>query len=391
MTRPIRVLELLVSTIPGGGPRHVYDLVRYLPRDEFEVVIAAPRDGLVFDQFQALGLEVVERPIPQLNPWQLLTTVRLLRERAIDVVHTHGKGAGFHGRMAAHRLGIPAIHTFHGIHYKSYPRWIQPLYLGLERRLARRTHTIINVSAAQESEGLGLGLFRSGQSAVVVNGIDVEEFDRASRESPVRRESLGLGADDPVIGCVSRFDPVKRLEVLLHVVHRLKDRLPRVMLVLVGGGGEEGRIRRLAWELRLNQHVIFTGFLEAPARLSPVLDLYVASSQKEGLPLSLLSAMGAGLAVVATDVPGHREVVIHGETGLLVPAEDPGALAEAVAALLADPARRRSMGEAGRRRVLKEFGLRAMVDSTAAIYRRAARARAQLTPAAPAGSRGHGP
>jgi glycosyltransferase involved in cell wall biosynthesis len=101
--------------------------------------------------------------------------------------------------------------------------------------------------------------------------------------------------------------------------------------------------------------------------------------------------MGAGLAVGATDVPGHREVVIPGETGLLVPAEDPGALAEAVAALLADPARRRSMGEAGRRRVLKEFGLRAMVDSTAAIYRRAARARAQLTPAAPAGSRGQGP
>ena len=205
------------------------------------------------------------------------------------------------------------------------------------------------------------------------------------------RESLGLGADDPVIGCVSRFDPVKRLEVLLHVVHRLKDRLPRVMLILVGGGGEEARIRRLAWELHLHQHVIFTGFLEAPARVSPVLDLYVASSQKEGLPLSLLSAMGAGLAVVATDVPGHREVVIPGETGLLVPAEDPGALAEAVAALLADPARRRSMGEAGRRRVLKEFGLQAMVDCTAAIYRRAARAREQLTPAAPTETRGQRP
>lgn len=387
MTRPIRVLELLVSTIPGGGPRHVYDLVRYLPREEFEVVIAAPRDGLVFDQFQALGLEVVERPIPQLNPWQLLTTVRLLRERAIDVVHTHGKGAGFHGRMAAHRLGIPAIHTFHGIHYKGYPRWIQPFYLALERGLARRTHTIINVSAAQEAEGLSLNLFRPEQSAVVVNGIDIEEFDRPGRETPVHRESLGLGADDLVIGCVSRFDPVKRLEVLLHVVHRLKDRLPRLMLVLVGGGGEEARIRRLAFQLGVNQHVIFTGFLEAPARLSPVLDLYVASSQKEGLPLSLLSAMGAGLAVVATDVPGHREVVIPGETGLLVPAEDPGALAEAVASLLADPVRRRTMGEAGRRRVLKEFGLRAMVDSTAAIYRRAARAPAQLTPAAPAGFR----
>jgi len=101
--------------------------------------------------------------------------------------------------------------------------------------------------------------------------------------------------------------------------------------------------------------------------------------------------MGAGLAVVATDVPGHREVVIPGETGLLVPAEDPGALAEAVVSLLADPARRLRLGEAGRRRVLKEFGLRAMVDSTAEIYRRAARARALPTPAVPAGAWGQGP
>jgi glycosyltransferase involved in cell wall biosynthesis len=390
MTRRIRVLELLVSAIPGGGPRHVYDLVRHLPRDEFEVVIAAPRDGLVFDRFQELELEVVERPVPRLSPRQLLTTARLLRARAIDVVHTHGKGAGFHGRMAARWLGIPVVHTFHGIHYKGYPRWIQPLYLALERRLSRYTHTIINVSAAQEAEGLRLGLFRPEQSAVVTNGIDVEEFDRACLESPVRRESLGLGADDPVIGCVSRFDPVKRLEVLLKAVHLLKDRLPRLMLVLIGGGEEETRIRRLAFELGLKQHVIFTGFIDAPAHIYPVLDLYVASSQKEGLPLSLLAAMGAGLAVVATDVPGHRDVVIPGETGVLVPAEDPAELAEAVARLFADPGRRRRMGAAGRRRVLKEFALGNMVDETAAIYRRAARARALLTPAVRAGSRGHG-
>ena len=118
--------------------------------------------------------------------------------------------------------------------------------------------------------------------------------------------------------------------------------------------------------------MIFTGFLETPARMQPVLDLYVASSRKEGLPLSILEAMAAGLAVVATDVPGHRDVVVPGETGVLVPPEDPAALAEAVAALLMDPVRRKNLGQAGRERVRQDFSIGAMVDATAATYSLAA-------------------
>jgi glycosyltransferase involved in cell wall biosynthesis len=139
----------------------------------------------------------------------------------------------------------------------------------------------------------------------------------------------------------------------------------------VGAGAEEDRIRRLTVEMGLLARVIFTGFLENPARVYPVLDLYVSASEKEGLPLSLVEAMCAGLAVVATDVPGHRDVVIHGETGLLVPPNDSAALADAIAELVSDPIRRKAMGEAGRQRALEEFGIRLMVDATAEIFRKA--------------------
>jgi len=101
----------------------------------------------------------------------------------------------------------------------------------------------------------------------------------------------------------------------------------------------------------------------------------VTASHKEGLPLSLVEAMCAGLPVVATDVPGHRDVVVHGTTGLLVPPDDSAALADAIASLVADPARRAAMGAVGRRRAIEEFGTRLMVDATAAIYRRARAAR----------------
>jgi len=106
------------------------------------------------------------------------------------------------------------------------------------------------------------------------------------------------------------------------------------------------------------------------------MDLYVTAAAKEGLPLAPLEAMASGLAVIATDVPGHRDVVDHDTTGLLVPPEDDRALAAAIESLLDDPDRRRRMGRAGRERVLSEFTLQPMVAKTSAIYRAAAASRA---------------
>jgi len=370
MRRPIRVLQLLVSTSPGGGPRHVYDLVRNLSRSEFEFMVGAPRDGIFFERFQELGIPVTEIPLGQVGIRQLFATIRLIRRHGVDLVHTHGKGPGLYGRLAARWLGIPAVHTFHGIHYGSYP-WIgQRLYLMLERYLARLSHTIINVSASQEAEGLNLQLFSPGQSVVITNGVDFEEMDHLLLESPVKRESLGLGPNDFVLGCVSRFDPVKRLEVLLDALGRLRDRIPDVMLVLVGGGGEEDRIRHLARRLGLQDRVIFTGFLEAPARIYPALDLYLSTSSKEGLPLALVEAMGAGLATVATDVPGHRDVLRQGKTGLLIPADNDSALADAVVSLWADPIKRAALSKAARQWAREELGIEQMLKRTAVAYRR---------------------
>ena len=369
--RRIRVLHLLVTTGPGGGPKHVFDLVRNLPSDEFEVIIAAPRDGVFFDRFWEFGISMVELPLSRLGVRHLPLTMQLIRGRRIDIVHTHGKGPGLYGRLAARAFGIPAVHTFHGIHYGSYSRIGQDLYLALERRLSRLTHTVINVSRSQEMEGLALRLFQPEQSVVVVNGIDVEELERTMRQSSIRRETLGLDPDHFVLGCVSRWDPVKRFQILLEAIRRLASRAPRLALLLVGGGGEEAGIRRIVADTGIGDRVIFTGFLGSPARVYGILDLYVATSLKEGLPLAPLEAMCAGVPVVATNVPGHRDVVVRDRTGVLVPPEDSAALADAIMELMADPARRRVMGEAGRQRVLDHFGIRSMADRTADVYRAA--------------------
>lgn len=371
----IRVLEILVTTVPGGGPKQVYDLVRHLPKEEFDIVAAAPADGPFFDRFRGLGLTVVEIATHRVGVRPLRDVVRVLRASRIDVVHTHGKGAGVYGRLAARLTGAAAVHTFHGIHYERYPWLGRRAYLALERWLAGGTHTIINVSASQEREGLALRLFRPAQGVTIVNGIELPELDVHLAGADLDRARLGLLEGDPIVGSVARFDPVKRVDVLLDALAILAPRIGRLALVLVGAGGDEGRLKRQAAETGLGNRVIFTGPLDDPARAYPVFDLYVATSRKEGLPLALLEAMGARLPVVATDVPGHRDVVVHGETGLLVPRDDPRALADAIATLLADPARRRRMGAAGRRRVAERFPLVRMVEETAEVYRRAAASR----------------
>jgi glycosyltransferase involved in cell wall biosynthesis len=368
MADPIRVLELLVSTDLGGGPAHVRDLIANLPREEFAVTVAAPGGGPYAAIFRALGAEFVDMPCDRLSIRTLARVKRLVRAAGIRVVHSHGKGAGFYGRLAARAAGVPAVHTFHGIHYRGYPVGVRLAYLGLERWLAAMSRVVIHVSESQAREAEALGLAPPGRTAVIVNGVDAGRL-RALR--PLSRAELGLEPGALVAGTIARFDPVKGLDVLLDAFARLP--APDGRLLIVGDGPRARRLRTRTKELGIERRVVFGGFVPEAARCLPALDLYVSASRGEGLPLSVLEAMASGVPIVATRVPGHIDAVEDGVTGLLVPVDDPAALASAMAALLADPARRATLGAAGRRRVEECFTVARMARELAALYRATAR------------------
>jgi glycosyltransferase involved in cell wall biosynthesis len=365
----VRVLHLLTSTAIGGGPRQVYDLVTRLPGGEFTPLATGPRDGAFFDMLRGAGVPTIEMPLNRVRPLTLGRVVRMVRAQRADVVHSHGKGAGLYGRLAAALAGVPAVHTFHGIHHLRYTRAVDILYLRLERALSRLTDVIINVSWSQAREGIALELFHPSQSVVIVNGVDGGEIRRLAKESGVPRQALGLGPGHLVMGCLTRFDPVKRTELLLEAVVRLRPSMPGLHLVLAGAGEEERSLRQRALRAGIVGDVTFLNFLPRAPRLLPALDLYVSASRREGLPLAVLEAMAAGLPVVATRVPGHVDVVEDGVTGLLADPDDPADLAGKAAALLTDADRRAAMGAAARRRVTQEFGIDRMVAETAAVYR----------------------
>jgi glycosyltransferase involved in cell wall biosynthesis len=365
--RRIGVLQLVVSSQLGGGPVHVEDLVRRLDPAEFAVVVGAPAGGPFLERFRAAGAEVVEVAADRLSARTLARVTRLVRERGTSVVHSHGKGAGFYGRLAARRATAAAVHTFHGLHYAGYPPGARAVYLAMERALARRSHTVIHVSASQAAAARPLGLAPADRARVIVNGIDAARVEATLLPRERARAELGVPEAGAVLGTVARFDPVKGLEVLLEAAARLPD----ATLVLIGDGPQAHTLRARAQRLGVEARVVFAGARPDASRWFAALDAYVSASRGEGLPLALVEAMAAGLPVVASHVPGHVDTVAHGETGTLVPADDPVALAAAAAAFLADPARARVAGAAGRARARRDFSVDRMAAEVAEVYRRA--------------------
>jgi glycosyltransferase involved in cell wall biosynthesis len=365
---PVRVLELLVSTDLGGGPVHVRDLVTGLAGPDFRLTVAGPAGGALVSDFTAAGAAFAPLDADRLSPAVLLRAIRLARSRRAQVIHSHGKGAGLYGRIAARLTGAAAVHTFHGIHHAGYGR----AYLALERALARGSRAVIHVSASQAEEARGLGLAPPGRTHVIVNGVDGERIRALGARGDFTRAGLGLRSDAPVLATVARFDPIKGLDVLLRAVAPLAARVPGVQLLVVGDGPLRERLHALAREVGAGDRVVFAGPIPDAARVLPLADLYVTASRGEGLPLAVLEAMAAGRPVVATAVPGHTDVVEDGVTGALVPADDPERLAAAAATLLADRPRREAMGRAGRARVAERFDRAQMVARIALLYREAA-------------------
>jgi glycosyltransferase involved in cell wall biosynthesis len=174
-----------------------------------------------------------------------------------------------------------------------------------------------------------------------------------------------------VLGTIARFDPVKRLEVLVRALPLLAARVPEAQLLIVGDGPEEAALRALARTLAPGDRVVFAGAIPDAARVLPMVDLYVTASRREGLPLAVLEAMACGRPVLATAAPGHVDAVEPDVTGRLVPLDDARGLAAAAALLLRDPALRARMGRAGRERVEQRFACARVLAETADLYREA--------------------
>jgi len=377
----IRVLEVMEAT-GGGTKKHLELLVTNLDRSSFDVTVACPSarhpsygDESTVAELQAAGVRIhiveMRRAIAPASDlasfWQLWS---LMRRDSFDVIHTHSSKGGFLGRLAARCAGAKAVvHTAHGLYFLGQQGFKRAFYLGLERLASRLTDCFIAVSESEKVMAIESGLFRPDQVVVIENGIELANVDIDLAQL---QQEPGLNPHRPIVGTVSRFNPQKDPATLLRAIALLIRAAPEIQFVWCGNGELKSQAESLARHLGIHEHIVFTGYREDVLELMALFDVFVVSSLFEGLPYTLLEVMSLGKPVVATDVVGSRDVVMHEETGLLVPPQDPPALAEAVLHLLRSPDEAQRMGQTGRGLVAHRFTLKRMMAKTEQVYHKLA-------------------
>ncbi len=376
--RRIRVLQVITRMVRGGAQTVVLELLERLPRGEFEQVLVCGgsgegSDGAMIPRARRAA-EVVRIPelVREINPvgdaLAAASLAKMFMSRRPQVVHAHTYKAGVVASVAARLAGVPAIvfsphgHIFaRGSQIPGVPSspWKLSALRWITRAAQACAHRVTALSDADLREQIALGLASPSKYVVIRNGVDAGRFHAA----PMR-----LVGDAPVIGSVGRFTAEKGHLCLVDAFAAVRACMPRSRLVLVGRGELEGAIRRRVVDLGLADSVEFPGEVDS-AEVLPGFDIFVQPSLYEGQGLAVLEAMAAGRPVVAADVGGVRDAVRDGDTGLLVRAADPAALAGAILRLARDPGLGASLAARAREWVLESFSVDRMASDYARLYK----------------------
>jgi glycosyltransferase involved in cell wall biosynthesis len=370
----LHVVHGVLSLELGGLERLVIDLAREgLRREQRVSVICIEQPGRLAKNAEALGAEVYHLGKPRGRRRDAIAhAANLLETLRPDVIHTHQVGALWYLGQAAQRLnGLPVLHTEHSDHVALARGWMAKLRA---RLLWRRTAALAGRFCCV-SEDVAHSVRRwqtvpRGKVDVVLNGIDVESFAARRPVGEIRAE-LGIPAGALVIGTVGRLVEVKQQDLLIEAYAELcrGGRHPNTWLLLVGDGPERARLEGIAQQLGVGQRTIFTGYQPDPQRLLGAMDLFVLTSRHEGLPLALLEAWAAGVAVVSSAVGAIPQTVIHGVSGMLFPSGDRRALVETLETLLDAPWIVSQLGRSGQTRVRFRYSLDRMATEYEQRYR----------------------
>jgi glycosyltransferase involved in cell wall biosynthesis len=366
---PIRLLKFLAFLAIGGSERQVLNIRAGLDSSRFDLHMGC--FGCLNEQ---IAVDLSGTPIEMYKIGKLygvraikecFRLASYLRQHRIDIVHAYNFYANVFALPAARLAKVPVVLASirdTGENLTARQRAVNKIFCGLADRIVVNAEAIKRVLV---EDG-----YQANRIAVIPNGIVCPPL-RSTGDRALHHE-FGLLANDVLIGVVSRIARGKGLEYLLEAAPEVVSRIPLAKFLIIGDNSfnpeYREELKRQTVKLGLQNHVIFTGFrLDVPNILSS-LAVSVLPSLNEGLSNSLLESMAAAVPVVATDVGGNPEVVVDGVTGFLVPARNPGALAEAICRVLRTPGMGQAFGQAGRRRVLEHFSNERMIRNVERLY-----------------------
>ena len=364
----MRVAEVFYEPIHSGQAVHVLSLAQHLDRRQCTLHVCYPAgDERTRRRLAELG--VAGHPWP-MGKWQnagpFLALLRLVRQEHIHIVHVHSQFAGIWARPAARLAGAGVVYTPQTIRIRQTA--LQPIYEALERAWRRITDITIAVCEADRQWMLAKGWGKPASVVTVYNGLDWQEWEPRQMTREKARERLGWPRSVPVILQVGRLDAQKAPQDFVRMMQHLHTQRPDARGFLAGDGPLRAEVEAMTRQYGLEHVITLLGQRQDVPLLLAAADVVTLTSYWEGLPYSLLEAGAMARPAVATAVNGVPEVIQHGVTGLLVPAGEPAAMAQAVLTLLNDPARAGAMGLAAQRQVRETFDVRRTAEGVMRVY-----------------------
>ncbi len=374
----MHIVHVLTRLLKAGSEENTMATARWQAEAGHRVTVIHGRDAAP-DWVQEAGPGITLRAVPEMvHPIRPLADLRALialrrvfRALQPDVIHTHQSKAGILGRLAA--AAVPGARVVHGIHilpFEGVGPAKRALYIGAERLAARQTDVFIAVSQAVAEAYVRAGICRAEAVHCVYSGMALDRF-RYGLLPDDWRALLGVtgGNIRPlVVLMMAAFEPRKRHIPFLEAFRSVIARHPDTRLLLAGAGPEEARVRQAVRDLGLADHVVFCGHRPDPEALLALADLTVLTSEREGLPRVAVQSVAAGCPIIVNDLPGIGEIVDQGVNGEITGAEDIGATADQVSALLADPRRLTRLRAGARKTDVSAWSLEALGARTTALY-----------------------
>jgi glycosyltransferase involved in cell wall biosynthesis len=356
----MKILYVITKSECGGAQVHLLDLIENLPTGCCPMIVTGEK-GFLCEEAEKLGVPIryvpeLAQPINVLKDFRaLLAIMRVVREVAPDIIHAHTSKAGLLARFAARLTGTPVVFTAHTWSFADGLPWLQRLIAVPLERLAAATGTIITVSEANTAIAVEKSIRPEKDITRIWNGVP----DTAGRATPGSRHKL-------VLMTAARFAPQKDHLLLLEALQTVEGDW---RLLLVGDGPTRPQVEQAVKRMGLTDRIEFLGLRDDIGQLMANADVFVLPSKWEGLPLSILEAMRAGLPVIATNTGGVAEAVTDGVTGYLTAPGDAAQLSGRIQTLIDSRHLLSSMGWAARRRYEQDFKIDVMVRKTVAVYK----------------------
>jgi|WetSurMetagenome_2_1015567.scaffolds.fasta_scaffold155135_1 glycosyltransferase involved in cell wall biosynthesis len=338
---------------------------------EFNVIVVSSNKEI--DENRIPAVPFIPIPISRaIRPYQdalaIVRLIILLKKSSISLIHTHTAKAGFVGAVAGSLCNIPVFHTYHGLPFYPGQNGLAYLLYKFLEVLASRFRTClfsqnkIDFDTLRGMRSIRCPVYLEG------NGVDVDLVQKKAKDDAGIVASI-YSADTIKIACIARLEPIKHLEKVIEAVEALKNDRKEIQCIIAGKGPMRSSLEQsiLRRNLQAVVSVLYTPYIHALIALA---DIVVLTSEKEGIPRSLLEAMSLRKPIVATDVVGTNELVQHEITGLLVPFHDQNALKRSLIRLIDDPALRRQFGEAGYYRIIEHYDEKRIVALWVDRYRR---------------------